>query len=68
MNLRFGASVSSKADLDRLGMEIAPLILTGPGSVTGFEGGRPKAADIVAYRPALISESAFQPTVTLFQL
>jgi len=49
-------------------MEIAPLILTGPGSVTGFAGGRPKATDIVAYWPALISKSAVEPTVTLFQL
>ena len=68
VQLRFSASGSSKADLDRLGMEIAPLILTGPGSVTGFAGGRPKAADIVAYWPALILKSAVEPSVTLFQL
>ena len=68
VQLRFSASGASKADLDRLGMEIAPLILTGPGSVTGFAGGRPKATDIVAYWPALISKSAVEPSVTLFQL
>lgn len=67
VQLRFSASGESKADLDRLGMEIAPLILTGPGSVTGFAGGRPKAADIVAYWPALILKSAVVPTVALFQ-
>lgn len=68
VQLRFSASGASKADLDRLGMEIAPLILTGPGSVTGFAGGRPKATDIVAYWPALIHKSAVEPTVTIFQL
>lgn len=68
VQLRFSASGSSKADLDRLGMEIAPLILTGPGSVTGFAGGRPKAADIVAYWPALIFKTAVEPNATLFQL
>ncbi len=66
VQLRVSASGSSKQELDRLGMEIAPLILTGPGSVTGFAGGRPKAADIVAYWPALIEKSAVSPSVTLF--
>lgn len=66
VQLRFSASGVSKADLDRFGMEIAPLILTGPGSVTGFAGGRPKASDIVAYWPALLDKQAVTPNVTLY--
>ncbi|MDX1700033.1 MAG: acyclic terpene utilization AtuA family protein, partial [Melioribacteraceae bacterium] len=42
--------------VDRFGKEIAPLILTGPPSVTGFAGGRPKPSEVVAYWPALINK------------
>lgn len=65
VQLRIAVSGPSKADLDRFGMEIAPLILTGPGSVTGFAGGRPKPSDIVAYWPALLRKTAVEPVVTL---
>lgn len=65
VQLRIAVSGPSKADLDRFGMEIAPLILTGPGSVTGFAGGRPKPSDIVAYWPALLRKTAVKPVVTL---
>ena len=37
--------------------EIAPLVLTGPPSVTGFAGGRPAVEEIVAYWPALIDRT-----------
>lgn len=65
VQLRFSAISSSKSDLDRLGMEVAPLILTGPGGVTGFAGGRPKASEIVAYWPALIRKTAVEPIVEI---
>ena len=67
IQLRFSAISNQKADLDRLGMEIAPLILTGPGGVTGFAGGRPKASEIVAYWPALIKKEAVNPIVELME-
>lgn len=41
--LRVGVRSQDKASVERFGMEIAPLILTGPPGVTGFSGGRPKA-------------------------
>ncbi|HEX6063401.1 MAG TPA: hypothetical protein VFZ04_04225, partial [Longimicrobiales bacterium] len=41
--------------------ELAPLILTGPPSVTGFAGGRPRVQDIVAYWPALIDRQEIEP-------
>ena len=42
------------AAVDRFTKEIAPLVLAGPPSVTGFAGGRPRVQEIVAYWPALI--------------
>ncbi|MEX0994282.1 MAG: acyclic terpene utilization AtuA family protein, partial [Balneolaceae bacterium] len=52
VQLRVSVSGSSEEDLNRLGKEFAPLILTGPGGVTGYAGGRPKASRLVAYWPA----------------
>jgi hypothetical protein len=67
IQMRISVSGQSKNDLNRFGMEIAPLILTGPSGVTGFAGGRPKASDVVAYWPALLDKKAVQPRVTLFE-
>jgi hypothetical protein len=52
--MRIGVRSHSYAAVERFGKEIAPLILTGPPSVTGFAGGRPKPSDVVAYFPALL--------------
>ena len=51
--------------MDRFTREIAPLILNGPPSVTGFAGGRPKPEEIVAYWPALIDKRMVEPSVEL---
>lgn len=66
VQLRVALSGPSKEDLDRFGKEVAPLILTGPSGVTGFAGGRPKASEIVAFWPALLSKEAVEPRVRLF--
>lgn len=68
IQLRVSLSGKSKRDLNRFGMEIAPLILTGPSGVTGFAGGRPKASDVVAYWPALLDKKAVKPRVTLYEI
>ncbi|WP_421774740.1 acyclic terpene utilization AtuA family protein [Gracilimonas sp.] len=68
IQMRVSVSGKSKNDLNRFGMEIAPLILTGPSGVTGFAGGRPKASDVVAYWPALLDKDAVSPKVTLFEI
>ena len=68
IQLRVSLSGKSKKDLNRFGMEIAPLILTGPSGVTGFAGGRPKASDVVAYWPALLDKNAVKPRVTLYEI
>lgn len=53
--------------VNRFGKEIAPLILTGPPSVTGFAGGRPKPKEIVAYWPALISKDKIKPQIKILE-
>ncbi|MCA8941841.1 MAG: DUF1446 domain-containing protein [Planctomycetes bacterium] len=54
--LRIGVKDKDKAKVDRFGMEIVPLVTSGPPGVTGFAGGRPKATDIISYWPALIDK------------
>ena len=51
--------------MERFTREIAPLVLNGPPSVTGFAGGRPKVEEIVAYWPALIDKRVIQPKVEI---
>ena len=45
----------------RFAREIAPLVLSGPPSVTGYAGGRPRVQEIVAYWPALIPRAEVEP-------
>jgi len=66
VQMRVALSGHNKADLNRFGKEVAPLILTGPSGVTGFAGGRPKASDIVAYWPALLDKEAVTPRIRIF--
>jgi len=61
--LRFGVRGESKAAVERFTRELAPLVLNGPPSVTGFAGGRPKVEEIVAYWPALIDKTEVQTAV-----
>ena len=63
--LRIGARSDEKSKLDRLGMEIVPLVTSGPPGVTGFAGGRPKATEIISYWPALLSKGKIQTTVSV---
>jgi hypothetical protein len=63
VQLRVGVRSNDKAAVERFTREIAPLVLNGPPSVTGFAGGRPKVEEIVAYWPALIDKRVIQPTV-----
>jgi hypothetical protein len=65
VQLRIGVRARRRAPVERFSREIAPLILNGPPSVTGFAGGRPKVEEIVAYWPALIPKSEITPTVEL---
>ena len=59
--LRVGVRGKDRESVERFGKELAPLILTGPPSVTGFAGGRPKPSEVISYWPALIPKSAMKP-------
>ena len=63
VQLRFGVRGESNAAVERFTRELAPLVLNGPPSVTGFAGGRPKVEEIVAYWPALIDKAEVQTAV-----
>ena len=67
VQLRVGVRARDEKPVDRFTREIAPLILNGPPSVTGFAGGRPKPEEIVAYWPALIDKRMVQSSVELIQ-
>jgi hypothetical protein len=47
--------------VERFTRELAPLVVSGPPSVTGFAGGRPRVQEIVAYWPALIDRQQIEP-------
>lgn len=61
VTVRWGVRSDRFETVDRFTKEIAPLILAGPPSVTGFAGGRPRVQEIVAYWPALIPKHEVDP-------
>ena len=66
--LRIAVRSMDRNAVKRFGKEIAPLILTGPPSVTGFAGGRPKPSEVISYWPALMPKSLVQPKVKILEL
>ena len=58
--LRVGVRGPDRAAVSRFSREIAPLILAGPPSVTGFADGRPPVREVVAYWPALIEREVVE--------
>ncbi len=60
VELRVGVRAAERAPVERFTRELAPLILTGPPSVTGFAGGRPRVQEVVAYWPALIDRAEIE--------
>ncbi|MEX2152885.1 MAG: acyclic terpene utilization AtuA family protein [Gemmatimonadaceae bacterium] len=65
VQLRVGVRSEDRKTVERFTREIAPLVLNGPPSVTGFAGGRPKVEEIVAYWPALIDKRVIRPSVEI---
>ncbi|MCR9247695.1 MAG: DUF1446 domain-containing protein [bacterium] len=61
--LRVGVKCPDKQRVNRFGMELVPLVTSGPPGVTGFAGGRPKATEIVGYWPALLDKEQVQAHV-----
>ena len=62
VQLRIGVRSRDKAPVERFTREIAPLVLTGPPSVTGY-GQKPEVQEIVAFWPALIDRGEIDPHV-----
>ena len=62
---RVGVRSSDRKAVERFTREIAPLVLNGPPTVTGFAGGRPKVEEIVAYWPALVDKTVVRPHVEM---
>jgi hypothetical protein len=61
--LRLGVKGPDRAKVDRFGMELVPLVTSGPPGVTGFAGGRPKASEIIGFWPALLEKSTISTKV-----
>jgi hypothetical protein len=64
--LRLGVKGPDRARVERFGMELVPLVTSGPPGVTGFAGGRPKATEIVGFWPALVRKELITPRVSVF--
>lgn len=60
VELRVAVRGPDRSAVDRFTRELAPLILAGPPTVTGFAGGRPRVQEIMAYWPALIERGAVE--------
>jgi hypothetical protein len=63
VQLRVGVRGGDRVAVERFTRELAPLVLNGPPSVTGFAGGRPKVEEIVAYWPALVDKDVVETHV-----
>ncbi len=60
VQLRVGVRAGAREPVERFSREVAPLVLTGPPSVTGYFD-RPRAREVIAYWPALIRRDAIEP-------
>jgi hypothetical protein len=65
VTLRVGVRGHERASVERFTRELAPLILAGPPTVTGFAGGRPRVQDVMAYWPALVDRDVVERSVTV---
>ncbi|MDH5760027.1 MAG: DUF1446 domain-containing protein [Gemmatimonadota bacterium] len=65
VQLRMAVRSRDRDAVERFTREMAPLVLTGPPSVTGYAGGRGRVQEMVAYWPALIRRDAVEPFLTV---
>ena len=63
--LRLSVKDNDKDNVSRFGMEISPVITSGPPGITGFASGRPKPQEIIAYWPALIPKDLVKTKVNV---
>jgi hypothetical protein len=67
VTFRIGVRSQEKASIERFAREVAPLVLNGPPTVTGFAAGRPKVEEIIAYWPALIPKTEVKPEISVVE-
>jgi hypothetical protein len=65
VELRVAVRAADREPVDRFTRELAPLILAGPPTVTGFAGGRPKPQEIMAFWPALVDREVVEERVSV---
>jgi hypothetical protein len=65
VTVRWGVRGSDYESIQRFTREIAPLVLSGPPTVTGYAGGRAKVQEVVAYWPALIPRNEVEPHLSV---
>ncbi|MGD8277708.1 MAG: DUF1446 domain-containing protein [Gemmatimonadota bacterium] len=61
VQLRIAVASHDRTSVEKFTREVAPLVLTGPPTVTGYAGGRPRMQEIIAYWPALIDRDQIEP-------
>ena len=67
VTFRIGVRSKDKRAVERFTREVAPLVLNGPPTVTGFAAGRAKVEEIIAYWPALIPKSEVQSKISVIE-
>ncbi len=67
VTFRIGVRSQDKRAVERFTREVAPLVLNGPPTVTGFAAGRAKVEEIIAYWPALIPKSEVEPKISVIE-
>ncbi len=63
VQLRVAVRSRDQSSVERFTREIAPLVLTGPPTVTGYAGPRARVEEIIAFWPALMEREAVEPHV-----
>ena len=63
VELRISVRADDRTQVERFTRELAPLILAGPPTVTGFAAGRPRVHEVMAYWPALIERDVVESVV-----
>ena len=66
--LSIGVRGHNFRDMNKFSREVIPLVLTGPPTVTGFGGGRPKVREVIAYWPALLDKKTVAPKVLTIEV
>jgi hypothetical protein len=67
VQLRIAVRGENKKSIERFTREIAPLVLAGPPTATGFGEGRPPVREVVAYWPALLPREAIETRVEVIE-